>query len=432
MLKVAVIGAGSTYTPELVNGFIERFFELPLTDLWLMDIDEPRLRVVGGFAQRMVAALGSPFRVHLTLDRAEALTGADYVITQFRVGQMDARREDEYLGKRHGLIGQETTGVGGMAMALRSIPVMLEIAKEIQQLAPNAMLINFTNPSGLITEALNIYAPGVLSVGVCNSAYTTKMNLLDELSIHRGHKYLAGQAEILTLGLNHLSWYYGFKLDGADVWPEVFSMYLESIKNSPSPEFDPLVISRLGMIPNYYLAYYYEKERKMKEQEEWPPSRAEQVMEVEKELLEYYQEPTKIKIPESLMKRGGAYYSTVATQLINSHFNDLGETHIVNVNHHGTIRGWEQDWVLEMPCRVDRSGIHPLALEPLPLYNFVLLEQVKRYELVTIEAAVHGDYQAALRGLITHPLGPDDDKTEEFLDDMLETNRPYLPNFFRE
>jgi len=431
MLKVAVIGAGSTYTPELVNGFIERFLELPLTDLWLMDIDESRLRVVGGFAQRMVAALGSPFHVHLTLDRAEALTEADYVITQFRIGQMNARREDEYLGKRHGLIGQETTGVGGMAMAMRSIPVMLEIAKEIQQLAPNALLINFTNPSGLIAEALNIYAPNVHTVGVCNSAYTTKMNILDELSERHGHKYLPGQTEILTLGLNHLSWYYGFTLDGEDVWPEVFSAYLEGLKNSPNPDFDPLAISRLGMIPNYYLAYYYQREKKLKEQDQWPPSRAEQVMEVEKELLDYYTEPTKIIIPESLMKRGGAYYSTVATQLINSHFNDLGETHIVNVNHHGTVRGWEQDWVLEMPCRVDRRGIQPLATEPLPLFNFVLLEQVKRYELVTIEAAVHGDYQAALRGLITHPLGPDDDKTEEVLDDLLETNRLYLPNFFR-
>lgn len=431
MLKVAVIGGGSTYTPELLNGFIEQYQDFPISELWLMDIDETRLRIVGGFAQRRVAALGSPFKVRLTLDRKEALDGANYVVTQFRVGQMAARREDEYLGKRHHLVGQETTGVGGMAMALRTIPVMLDIAKDIQVLAPNALLLNFTNPSGLITEALNIYAPGLSAVGVCNSAFTTKMKILTRLSQTHGEKYYADQAEILTLGLNHLSWYYGFKIDGKDVWPEVFNLYLDELRKSENPEFDPLAISRLKMIPNSYLAYFYGEKRKIEEQNQWPPSRAEQVMLLEKELMDYYQDPTQINLPENLMKRGGAYYSTVATKILCAHYNNLGETHIVNVNHNGAIRGWEQDWVLELPCRVDRSGIHPIPTEPLPLFNYILLEQVKRYELVTIEAAVHGDYQAALRGLITHPLGPVDEKAEEVLNDLLETNRAFLPNFFR-
>ena len=431
MLKVAVIGGGSTYTPELLNGFIEQFQDFPISELWLMDIDETRLRIVGGFAQRRVAALGSPFKVRLTLDRKEALDGANYVITQFRVGQMAARREDEYLGQRHHLVGQETTGVGGMAMALRTIPVMLDIAKDIQFLAPNALLLNFTNPSGLITEALNIYAPGLSAVGVCNSAFTTKMAILNRLSQVHGEKYDADQTEILSLGLNHLSWNYGFKIDGRDVWPEVFDLYLEDLRKSENPEFDPNAISRLKMIPNSYLAYFYEEKRKIAEQGQWPPSRAEHVMVLEKELLDYYQDTAQINLPESLMKRGGAYYSTVATAILSAHYNNLGETHIVNVNHKGAVRGWEHDWVLEMPCRVDRSGIHPIPTEPLPLFNYILLEQVKRYELVTVEAAVHGDYQAALRGLITHPLGPVDEKAEEVLNDILETNRAYLPNFFR-
>lgn len=431
MLKISVIGGGSTYTPELVNGFLQRIADLPVDELWLMDVDPQRLAVVGGFAQRLVQAAGNPFSVHLTTDRLQALQSAKYVITQFRVGQMAARREDEYLGRRHGLIGQETTGVGGMAKALRTIPLMLEICQEMRQLAPDALLINFTNPSGLVTEALNRYAKDIPTIGVCNSAYTTKIKILEEISTRHATKYHPDQAEILTLGLNHLTWYYGFKLDGQDIWQEVFEMYLRNLRMMEVPDFTPDFIERLGMIPNSYLEYYYSRERKLQEQQNWPPSRAESVMQIEKDLLNEYKNPQLKEIPSGLMQRGGAYYSTVATQLINAHYNNLGETHIVNVNHHGAIRGWESDWVLEMPCRIDRSGAHPLLTEPLPLYNYVLLEQVKRYELMTVEAAVHSDSNAAYRALVNHPLGPDDDEVDLVLRDMLETNRAFLPNFFR-
>ncbi len=431
MLKISVIGGGSTYTPELVNGFLQRIADLPVDELWLMDVDPQRLAVVGGFAQRLVQAAGNPFSVHLTTDRQQALQSAKYVITQFRVGQMAARREDEYLGRRHGLIGQETTGVGGMAKALRTIPLMLEICQEMRQVAPDALLINFTNPSGLVTEALNRYAKDIPTIGVCNSAYTTKIKILEEISTRHATKYHPDQAEILTLGLNHLTWYYGFKLEGQDIWQEVFEMYLRNLRMMEVPDFTPDFIERLGMIPNSYLEYYYSRERKLQEQQNWPPSRAESVMQIEKDLLNEYKNPQLKEIPSGLMQRGGAYYSTVATQLINAHYNDLDETHIVNVNHHGAIRGWESDWVLEMPCRIDRSGAHPLLTEPLPLYNYVLLEQVKRYELMNVEAAVHSDSNAAYRALVNHPLGPDDDEVDLVLRDMLETNRAFLPNFFR-
>ncbi len=431
MLKVTVIGGGSTYTPELVRGFLDRMHDLPINELWLMDIDLDRLQTVGQFAQRMVAAAGQPFSVHLTGDREEAIRNASYVITQLRVGQMAARREDEYLGLRHGLIGQETTGVGGMAKALRTIPVILEIAAEMRTLAPDALLLNFTNPSGLVTEALNRYGGGIKCIGVCNSSFTTKMKILEALSRQDGVNYLPEQAELVTLGLNHLTWYFGFKLNGEDIWPRVFAAYMDELRSMAVPDFNPDFIARLGMIPNYYLEYYYSKHRKLSEQLEWPPSRAEQVLSIEEELLAYYRDPNNDEVPESLMQRGGAYYSTVATQLINAHYNNLGETHIVNVNHQGTVKGWERDWVLEMPCRIDRSGAHPLPIDPLPLYNYVLLEQVKRYEMMTIEAAVHGDYQAAFRALVNHPLGPEDEQVDVVLQDMLQVNRAFLPGFFR-
>src|SRR5512139_3592684 len=180
-MKITVIGGGSTYTPELVNGFLARTDRLPLKELWLMDIDQERLDIVGGFAQRMVKSKGEPFKVILSQDRRASIAGADYVITQLRVGMMPARREDEYLGRRHGLIGQETTGVGGMAKALRTIPVILGIASDMVATAPGAMLLNFTNPSGLVTEALQRYAPSVPSVGVCNVAIGVKMRIVQDL-----------------------------------------------------------------------------------------------------------------------------------------------------------------------------------------------------------------------------------------------------------
>ncbi|HTP02167.1 MAG TPA: hypothetical protein VMJ64_12405, partial [Anaerolineales bacterium] len=364
-MKIAVIGGGSTYTPELVNGFLARSGRLALDELWLMDIDARRLEVVGRFAQRMVKAAGDPFRVVLTGSQKDAIEGAAYVITQFRVGMMPARRGDEYLGKRHGLIGQETTGVGGMAKGLRTIPVALRIAADIRETAPGALLLNFTNPAGLITEALTRYAPDVSTVGVCNVGITTKKHMLERLQAMTGQEINPQRAQLNTLGLNHLTWHRGFTLDGEELWPQLFRGYVEEARSEEHPEWDVHTLESLGMLPNYYLQYFYYTGHKLQEQEKWPPSRAEEVMEIEKELLREYADPRLTKPPEDLMKRGGAYYSTLATELIESHCNDLGQVHVVNVRHDGQVRGWPDDWVVEMPARVDRKGVHPLSAEPL-------------------------------------------------------------------
>lgn len=429
-MKVAVIGGGSTYTPELINGFLARAKAFPLRELWLMDVSPQRLETVGRFAQRMVEARGAPFRVVLTENQREAVAGAAYVCTQLRVGQMSARRDDEYLGQRHGLIGQETTGVGGMAKALRTIPVVLNIANDMRALAPGALLVNFTNPAGLVTEALARYAPEVPAVGVCNVPITTKMRLLHLLEAELGQPLAPERAELQTLGLNHLSWHRGFTLEGEDVWPRVFEAYLKRLKASPEPEWDVPTIESLRLIPNYYLQYFYYTDKKIAEQQHWPPSRAEAVQAIEEGLIAYYADPVNSTPPADLMKRGGAYYSTVATQLLNAHYNDLGETHIVNVRHGGAISGWPSDWVLEMPCRVSRAGLQPLPAEPLPLVCQGLLSQVKAYELLTVEAAVHGDRQAAYQALLAHPLGPAADRVQTVLDDLLTTHRAHLPQFW--
>jgi 6-phospho-beta-glucosidase len=424
-MKVAVIGGGSSYTPELINGLLERRATLPIRELWLMDVLPERLEVVGKFAQRMAEAAGGPFQVVLTTNQREAVQGAQYVITQLRVGWMRARREDEYLGRRYGLIGQETTGVGGMAKALRTIPVILSIARDMAELAPGALLVNFTNPAGLVTEALTRCAPDVPSVGVCNVPITAKMEIIEGLRAV-GLEVNPASARLDTLGLNHLSWHRGFTVDGKDVWPQVLSMYIAQLRSGVDDDFDVDTVATLQMIPNYYLRYYYYTQQIVDSQQRWTHSRAEEVMTIEEELLRQYAEPDRTQPPPDLMKRGGAYYSTVAAQLLNAHYNDLNEEHVVNVRHEGAVAGWPSDWVLELPCRVGRAGIQPIATQPLPLVCFGLLAQVKAYEILTAQAATEGRYEAAYEALLVHPLGPSADRVKAVLDDMIATHTPYL------
>ena len=430
-MKVTVIGGGSTYTPELVKGFLDRVDQFPLDELWLMDIDQQRLSIVGGFTQRIVKANGSPFKVVLSNNQKEAILGSSYVITQLRVGQMKARRADEYLGHRHGLIGQETTGVGGMAKALRTIPVILDIARDIQDSGEeDALLVNFTNPAGLVTQALHNYAPGVRSVGVCNVPITAKMEIIDHLQNQFEQSIDPMTAELDTLGLNHLSWHRGFTVNGEDKWGQVIEAYLSGEQKDGGSSWDQHVIATLNMLPNYYLKYFYDTKNSLAAQKSWPPSRAEEVMEIETALLEMYADPDLDSPPEDLMKRGGAYYSTVATQLLNAHFNDLNETHVLNVVNQGAVPEWPVDWVLEMPANVSREGITPLTSDPLPPVCFGLIAQVKAYELYTIEAAVLGDKKAAFQALLAHPLGPEADQIPAVLDDLLSTHHQYLPRFW--
>ncbi|MBN1872796.1 MAG: 6-phospho-beta-glucosidase [Anaerolineae bacterium] len=425
-MKVTTIGGGSTYTPELVQGFIERYESLGLRELWLMDIDAERLGIVGGFVQRMVAAAGAPFKIHLTTDRREAIAGADFVTTQIRVGGMAARREDEYLGRRWNLVGQETTGIGGMAKALRTVPVMLSIAEEMRELCPDAWLVNFTNPSGLVTEALQRYAPGMRSVGLCNGPIGYQMHIAKEVGIDDPFA-----VHLDYLGLNHLAWIRGARVTKApmkdqDIWPELLAKTITWTKETDSDPLPAEVLERVGILSNYYLRYYYRTQSVLADQAQGKLSRAEQVMEIEKTLLAKYTDPTLDTMPPELMQRGGAYYSTVAVQLIAAIALDLDQEHIVNTRQEGAVPGIPADWVMELPCRVNAQGLHPLPAEPLPLFVDGLLRTVKAYELLTAEAAVTGNRDLALQALIVHPLGPDVDKAMAVLEDMIDTHEAYL------
>jgi 6-phospho-beta-glucosidase len=317
-----------------------------------------------------------------------------------------------------------------MAKALRTIPIILDIAHDTAALAESgALLVNFTNPAGLVTQALTQYAPEVTAVGVCNAPFNMKMNVLDELAM-MGIAVEPERAQLDTLGLNHLAWHRGFTVDGEDVWPRVLEQFVDHLRQESEPEWPPELIESLQMITNYYLHYFYATERKLAEQAAWPPSRAEAVMEIEAKLLTQYAEPDRTEPPEGLIQRGGAYYSTVATQLLNAHYNDLHEQHVVNIPNRGAVAGWPDDWVLELPALVNRAGIRPLPAAPLPPATFGLMQQVKMYELLTVEAAVNGDRNAAYQALLAHPLGPAAEKAEAVLDDMLAIHRAYLPQFF--
>jgi 6-phospho-beta-glucosidase len=258
---------------------------------------------------------------------------------------------------------------------------------------------------------------------------TVKMMILEELGLDSSDGGAAERVKLDTLGLNHLSWHRGFTLDGEDLWPQIMA-HFNAGGEKYGDVWDMETIRTLNMIPNYYLQYYYYTDHKLAEQEAWPPSRAEEVMVIEKELLAQYAEPDRSEPPEGLIKRGGAYYSTVATQLLTAHYNDLGETHVINVPHRGAVTGWPEDWVLELPCRVGRDGFTALPTGPLPPVASGLLAQVKSYELLTVKAAVTGDRDLAYQAILANPLGPSADKVSAVLEDMLQTHKAYLPQFW--
>ncbi len=417
-LKLCVIGAGSTYTPELVEGILARRDELPITRLALMDIDERKLGIVSGLARRMIEAADGP-QVTVTTDRAEAIAGADYVVVQIRVGGLEARIKDEKIPLEFGVIGQETTGPGGFAKALRTIPVMLDIAADVTRLAPDAWLINFTNPSGIITEALNRYSDAQ-AIGLCNSPIVLQRRL--------AHYFEVEPSDVVLdyFGLNHLSWVRGVRVRGEDVTGRAVAA-AASWGDGREGE----LIRALGMIPSGYLRYYYFTDEVLEELLRAPRTRGAEVAQVEAALLQMYQDPALTSKPAELEKRGGAYYSEAAMALISAIHNNRDEWHVVNVTNAGCIADLPDLAVVEVPAKVSAEGAHPAPVGHLPLEVRGLVQAVKAYEELTVRAAVQGDRRAALLALTSHPLVPSFSVAQALLEALLEAHRPYLPQFFR-
>jgi 6-phospho-beta-glucosidase len=423
--KLCVIGGASTYTPELIEGFIERQAELGLATVALMDIDEDRLRVVGGLARRMIRAAGSPLELVLATEREKGLEGADFVICQIRVGGSDQRVIDEKIALRFDIVGQETTGPGGFAKALRTIPVMLSLAADMERLCPHAWLINFTNPSGLVTEALVKHSKA-RAIGLCN----LPINML-----HTVAGYLGVEPPSISLdyvGLNHLSWVKGAYWNGQDVTEIMMAKAVEEARQVAKGHsvFSAELLEELAMLPCYYLRYYYHHDKVLQEQREAGKTRGEEVREIEETLLAMYGDPRLDRKPEELEKRGGALYSTAAVSLVAAIVDNRNEVHIVNCQNRGAIADLPLGSVVEVPCLVGTAGAAPLMVGRLPVAIRGLIQSVKAYEELTVEAAVTGDRRSALQALLNHPLVPSYGVARGLLGAILEANRDYLPQFF--
>jgi len=400
-MKIAVIGGGSTYTPELLGGLVERAAELDLTELVLHDVRADRLVPVGGFCRRMAAARGAAFTLRETYDLVDAVSGAGFVIVQIRVGGQEARHEDILMGLRHGLIGQETTGVGGMAKALRTIPEVLKLARVVKEHAPDAWIVNFTNPSGIVTEALLRFG-GVRTVGLCNIPMETRMELAAALHVP------PETVDLDYVGLNHLAWVRRVLVGGVDHLPAVLEVLASGHgpKNIPEMEYDPEFLRALGALPSPYLRYFYATDTMLAELRANPLTRAQEVMAIEAELLAYYADPANVEPPPGLSKRGGAWYSRAAVELMGALLQQEPALHVVNVTNAGALPGLPDDAVVEVPAWVSRAGVTPRPVGDVRPELLGLVQQVKAYERLTIEAAVTGRKDRALLALVANPLVP--------------------------
>lgn len=431
-IKLVVIGGGSSYTPELIGGLIDKWKkgEFLAREIVLVDVPkgEDRLNVICEFAKRMVKKAGMNADLLPSLDRTKALEGADFVISQMRVGMMKARQLDEHIPLRHGVIGQETTGPGGFANALRTIPVSLELAWDVARISPKAWLLNFTNPSGLVTEALIKYSP-VKTFGLCNVPISLRMAIAEALKVP------PERISVDVSGLNHLSFITGIYLDGCDITAGVFQspalpMFLE---RANIPKIMAPFLSKLKIIPSPYLQYYWGRtaalQREQKAMESGQGTRADEVMQIEEDLFRLYSDPASDTMPEQLKKRGGAYYSDVALNAISAIVNDRPTVEALNVQNRDSVPLLPRDTVVEVSSMVDARGPHPLAQKPLPIEVMGLVQKVKAYEELTVEAAVHQDLDKAFFALLNHPLVQDADTALNLLREIITENAEFLPHF---
>ncbi len=431
VLKIVTIGGGSSYTPELVEGFIKRHKELPVKELWLVDIEEGKhkLEIVGNLAKRMVKKAGVDMEVNLTLDRREALKDADFVTTQLRVGLLDARIKDERIPLSHGVIGQETNGAGGLFKALRTVPVVLDIIKDIEELCPNAWLVNFTNPTGVISEAVFKYTNFRRYIGLCNVPIGVKNGMADILEVEKD------RVEMDFAGLNHMVYALNVRLDGKDITKEAIEKFVTSSLTMQNIKDIPLnadFVRALGVIPCPYHKYYYKHKEMLEEELEGfkdGKTRGETVKALEDDLFELYKDENLAVKPPQLEKRGGAYYSDAACNLINSIYNDKKDIQVVNTLNNGAIRDFREDSAAEMSCVITKEGPKPLSVGYLPVAVSGLVTEIKAFEILAAKAAVEGDYNAALQALCINPLIPSDDLAKTILDEMMEAHKEYLPQF---
>ncbi|TKF60043.1 6-phospho-beta-glucosidase [Vibrio lentus] len=431
-LKVVVIGGGSSYTPELIEGLLNRHHELPISDLWLVDIEEgmDKAKVIADLTKRMIKKANCDIAVHLTTDRQSALIDADFVCSQFRSGRLEARLRDERIALKYRMIGQETNGLGGFSNACRTIPIALEIAKEMETLCPDAWLLNFTNPSGMVTEAL-IKHSTIKTVGLCNVPVNMERGAAEMLGAERA------DITMQIAGLNHLVWARKVLHEGKDKLGEVIDQLLGGNdqmmpKNIPPFEWDGELIRSLNLVPCAYLRYYYQS-RDILDKEfaasENSTNRADLVAKVEEQLLAIYQDPMLDTKPQLLEERGGAYYSEAACELMSSIHNNKRSIMHVNTRNNGAIQGLPDDCAVEVSSVITSSAILPLNVEPFDSDTLRLIQQMKEFETLTVKAAMTGDIAIAKRALILNPIVDSGSHIDEALQETIRENLDFMPAF---
>jgi 6-phospho-beta-glucosidase len=418
-LRIAVVGAGSTYTPELVEGFARRSDRLLVDELVLLDPDLERLAPVAGLTERMLDRADVPTRLTVTDNQSAALDGADFVIVQLRIGGQAARHVDETLPHRFGVLGQETTGPGGFAKGLRTVPVVLDVAEEAaRRAAPGAWIVDFTNPVGIVTQAL--LDAGARAIGLCNVAIGLQRRLAAHFDV------AAERVELEHVGLNHLTWERAVRVDGVDRLPDLLDREADWLAQEMDLSAD--LMRELGAIPSYYLRYFYNRDEVLAKQRQ-SRSRAEEVADIERGLLELYRDPSLDQKPELLEHRGGAFYSEAAAQLIASLSLGEGDVQVVNVRNGGALPDLPATSVVEVPARIDRDGATPLPLAPLAPELRGLVQAVKAYEELAIQAALTGDRAVAVKALLAHPLVGRFELARDLVAALVDANRSYLPRF---
>ncbi len=418
-MKICVIGAGSPYTPEILERLSEMREALPVSEIMLMDINEKRLDIIHRFCGRFAKQLGFDVRITRTADRKEAIAGSTFVNTQIRVGGNEARVLDEHIPLSMGFVGQETTGAGGFMKGLRTIPAMLEIARDVEQLAPEAWIINYTNPTGLVAEAVNTHTKAKIA-GLCAGGLFAQQWVSDALGVK------PESVRYDFAGLNHMNFSYNISVNGKPLTDDEFAKAAAQVGS-----VDAELIIKLRALPSPYLQYYYHTARKVESMKAAGKTRGEEVMEIEKQIYEDFANPDICTKPQSLAKRGGGGYAAVATMVMDGIYNNRDTWAVVNVPNHGVLPFLPEDAVIETPCMVNASGITPLALGRSPKGVWGLIAAVKNYEQLAVEAAVTGCRDTALLALTAHPLVKDYDKAKELLARMLEGNKQYLPQFFQ-
>ena len=423
-LKIALIGAGSTYTPELMEGFINKRDLLPVGELYLMDIDDHKLEVVGGLAKRQIEASGMATKVILTKDLEASLAGADFVLAQIRVGKLPARVLDEKIPLKYDLLGQETNGIGGFFKGLRTIPVMMDIAKKMEKLCPDAWLINFSNPAGMLADALLNHTK-IKTIGVCN----VPINMIDSLK----KRLDLPRAEVEYVGLNHLSWITSITQDGVDYLQKAIKegVNSEAMKNIPASGFSKDLIKTVGAIPSSYLEYLYFRDQKLEAAKKVEKSRGEVCIDIENELLDIYLDSALHTKPELLSRRGGARYSEVAVNLVDSIYNDKQDIQVVNVLNNGAIDFMADNDAIEISCVVGKDGAIPIKanFKNQHIKEYMLL--TKAYEKHAINVALYGDDDEAMRAMLINPLIFDYKKAKPCYEELKEAHKAYLPQFFK-